>query len=133
MKPKTYGPLSVTSQEAPQSLQVSNQFGHQYAAGYGESEEFSAPSDLIMSALGSCMAVSLQFVAKQKKLLLGPINITVKAEKAPTFPHRFGSFSLEVSLPDIEDRTKAEALIKAAKEICTVSNTLNAEIHVKLI
>ncbi|AEV39488.1 protein containing Peroxiredoxin, OsmC-like protein domain [Pseudovibrio sp. FO-BEG1] len=132
MKPKSYGPLTVASHEYGQ-FWVTNEFGHQYSAGLGDSDEFSAPSDLIMSALGSCMAISLEMVAKQQKVALGNVYITVNAEKASTLPHRFGSFHLEFALPEFEDREKAEAMLKAAKEICTVSNTLNAEISFSLV
>lgn len=79
------------------------------------------------------MAISLEMVAKQQKVALGNVYITVNAEKASTLPHRFGSFHLEFALPEFEDHEKAEAMLKAAKEICTVSNTLNAEISFSLV
>ncbi|GHB49180.1 hypothetical protein GCM10007094_42990 [Pseudovibrio japonicus] len=132
LKPKSYGPLKVASLE-PAQFSVSNQFGHEYAAGDGDSAEFSAPSDLIMSALASCMAISLEMAARHRKVTLGRVNITVNADRASSLPIRFDSFHLEIALPDYKDREQAEALIKAAKETCTVSNTLNAEIHLKLV
>ncbi len=131
MKRKSYGPLTIASNQENRFI-ITTQNGHSHAAGFGDSDEFSAPSDLIMSALGSCLAISLEMAAAQQKVRLGAMNITVDGEKASTLPNRFDSFNVQITLPDFQDREAAKSLIKAAKEMCTVSNTLNAEVHLTL-
>jgi putative redox protein len=70
--------------------------------------------------------------ADEMKVDPGSIDIVVSDAKAGDLPHRFASFEATVHLDDIEDRDIAARLLSQAKQICTVSNTLNAEVSVVL-
>ena len=131
LKPKHYGPLRMQSVK-PGRLAYTTEAGYKAMAGAPASTELGAPSDLIMAALASCIAISLEMAAQDMKVDPGEIDVEVKGSKARDLPHRFGSFSATVYLADIEDQDLAARLLKQAKQICTVSNTLNSEVSVSL-
>ena len=131
LKPKHFGPLQMKTIK-PGSFTYSTDAGYKAAAGAPASEELAAPSDLIMAALASCIGISLEMAAQQMRIDPGEIDIVVSASKALDLPYRFGSFTAVVELEKIEDKNLAARLLKHAKEICTVSNTLNAEVSVSL-
>ncbi|MDD7912080.1 OsmC family protein [Pseudovibrio exalbescens] len=131
IKPKSFGPLTLSS-NGDGSYTTTTDAGNVSLSGAPATAEVSAPYDLIMAALGSCVGVSLEMAAKQKKLEPGNIDITVNAAKAEDLPSRFGRFDVTVALDGIEDDEVALGLLNLAKEMCTVSNTLNAEITLSL-
>ena len=131
LKPKHFGPLQMKTAK-PGSFNYSTDAGYNSTAGAPASEELAAPSDLIMAALASCIGVSLEMAAQQLKIDPGQIDIVVNASKALDLPYRFGSFTAVVVLEKIEDKNLAARLLKQAKQICTVSNTLDAEVSVSL-
>ena len=131
LKPKHYGPLRLTSVKAG-TLTYTSEAGYQAMAGAPASTELAAPSDLIMAALASCIAISLEMAAQERKVDPGKIDVEVNGTKARDLPHRFGGFSVTVYLADIEDQELAARRLKQAKQICTVSNTLNSEVSVSL-
>ncbi len=132
LKPKSFGPLTLEQAREGRFVYTSNG-GHQVAAGLGDHKEHSAPSDLILGALGSCLGLSFQVAAQQMKIDAGRVSLEVRAEKATDLPSRFGSFAVKLALPDVSDQDVAQKLVKAAKEMCTVSNTLNAEVTIELV
>ncbi|OKL42316.1 OsmC family protein [Pseudovibrio exalbescens] len=131
IKPKSFGPLTLTA-NGDGTFTTTTDAGHVSLSGAPASPDVSAPYDLIMAALGSCVGISLEMAAAQKKLTLGKVDMTVTAAKAEDLPSRFGRFNVAVGLEGIEDDDVAQSLLKLAKEMCTVSNTLNAEITLTL-
>lgn len=88
----------------------------------------SSPSDLLLSALGSCIYISLDMAATSLNFSLNDLAVHVNAEKAQSLPHRIGRFDVLVSFNfdgSIEER---ELILTKTKELCTVSNTLSADI-----
>ena len=63
LKPKHFGPLRLDT-SAPGVFTYTTKAGYSAAAGDGGSTEFATPSDLIMAALASCIAISLENAAK---------------------------------------------------------------------
>ena len=131
LKPKHFGPLQMKT-TTPGSFIYSTDAGYKATAGASASEELAKPSDLIMAALASCIGISLEMAAQQMKIDPGEIDIVVNASKALDLPYRFGSFVAVVGLEKIEDKKISARLLKQAKEICTVSNTLNADVSVSI-
>ncbi|MBT8354685.1 MAG: OsmC family protein [Desulfofustis sp.] len=131
LKQKIYGPLHL-QRENPGHFTYTTDAGYQARAGAPASAEQAPPSDLIMAALASCIGISLEMAAEDQNVDPGAIDIFVNGAKARDLPHRFGSFEATVHLNDIEDRDLAVRLLNQAKQICTVSNTLNAEVIVLL-
>lgn len=131
LKPKHFGPLHLHT-SAPGPFIYSTATGCQAITGDSASAEIVTPSDLIMAALASCIAISLEAAARRLKVDPGTIDIVINSSKALDLPNRFGSFSAVVQFEKIEDNDLAARLLKQAKEMCTVGNTLNADISVAL-
>lgn len=131
LKPKHFGPLHMRT-ERPGSFTYTTDAGYKARTGAPATTEIAAPSDLIMAALASCIGVSLEMGAQKMKVDPGEIEIVINASKALDLPNRFGSFTAVVHLEKIDDENLAAKLLKHAKEICTVSNTMNAEVSVSL-
>lgn len=127
IKFKSFGPVYV-KMNADGKLE----FGESVEKISKAAPDISSPAVSLLYSLGSCIAISLQMAAKSKKAKLQPFHVKVSSEKATNLPSRFGVFTVSVSDDFIEDRLQAQQLLEKAKSICTVSNTLNAEINVVL-
>lgn len=91
-----------------------------------------SPAFLQLFSLGACIAISLGMAAKQMGLSLNAFSVFVTSKKAEDLPSRFGGFSVIVSKNIFIDKQIAINLINKAKTICTVSNSLNAEVLIYL-
>lgn len=131
LKPKFFGPLTMQS-ESEGSFSYTTDAGYSTLAGAPASGELASPSDLTMAALASCICLSLEMEGKKLKIDHGKISLVIKAAKALDLPNRFGSFDVIVTLGKKVEQELAGKLLKNAKEICTVSNTLNADINITL-
>ena len=131
LKPKSYGPL-LLNREVPGAFTYTTNAGFRAGAGVIASAEQAPPSDLIMAALASCIGISLEMVAQEMGIDPGTIEIVISGEKARDLPHRFARFKASVYLDDVEDKDLALRLLNQAKQICTVSNSLNSEVVVTL-
>ena len=131
LKPKFFGPLELKT-ERPGTFSYTTNTGHTAPTGAPASTKLATPADLIMAALASCIGLSLEMVAQQMNVEPGEIGITINAAKALDLPNRFASFDAVVHLEKVNDEKLANKLLKNAKEICTVSNTLNATVTLSL-
>lgn len=127
VKPKSYGPVFVHIDSDGGLL-----FGSEAESVNQSAPPVESPADCLLYALGSCIAISLQMAAKAKKVTLEPFTVRLISHKAETLPSRFGRFEIEVEQGFVADAGLAESLLRQAKAICTVSNTLNAEINLGL-
>ncbi len=130
LKPKVYGPLIIDCGE-PDLSAFTTQGGHQARLTLSPSQEGSSPSDLILAALGSCIHISLSMAAQQLSLEATPVRVVVNATKAVDLPHRIGQFDVDITLRSSCDAAAIDALIKKTKEMCTISNTLAADIVIR--
>ena len=131
LKPKFFGPLAMKTEHTG-TFSYTTDAGLVARTGLPASTEIASPPDLIMAALASCIGLSLEMVAQQMNVEPGEIDIEINAAKALDLPNRFGSFDAVVHLEKVNDEKLANRLLKGAKEICTVSNTLNAKISLSL-
>ena len=131
LKPKFYGPLHL-DRDGPGCFTYTTDAGYQASSGVPASTALAPPSDLIMAALASCIAISLEMAAQEMKIDPGAIEIVINGEKARELPHRFARFDVTVCLEDIEDEDLALKLLNQAKQICTVSNSLKSEVRLTL-
>jgi len=130
LKPKTYGPLvarldsgRVTVQSAPaQVLAISSPPG----------DDAASPVEILLSAVGSCLAISIAMAAEQMKLDVGRIDVSTGGTRALDLPHRVGRIEAAVTLERIPDEDTAKQLLKRGKELCTVSNSLNVPVELSL-
>lgn len=131
IKPKNYGPLVVRAADAT-SLEFETEAGHRAAAALAPAADAMSPSDLMLAALGNCIAISIRMAAQQMALELGALEVRATATKATDLPNRFGHFELVVRSELPVDATRTSELLRRTKDICTVSNTLGAGVTLLL-
>lgn len=130
LKPKTYGPLvarlnggRVTVQSAPtQVLAISSPPG----------DDAASPVEILLTAVGSCLAISIAMAADQMKLDVGQVEVSTSGTRALDLPHRVGQIEAAVTLERVPDGDTAKQLLKRGKELCTVSNSLNVPVELSL-
>ncbi|WP_139976965.1 OsmC family protein [Ochrobactrum sp. CGA5] len=87
------------------------------------------PLDLIYASVAACMALSVRAAAIKLALRdkLTDVRVEVKGEKAHEGPSRIERFDIGFHFEgDLSDDEK-QRLAEMAKEICTVSNTLQGD------
>ena len=131
LKPKFFGPLKLNTESSGTFSYTTND-GYTARTGAPASTELATPAELIMAALASCIGLSLEMAAQQINVEPGEIDIEINAAKALDLPNRFASFDAVLQLEKVNDEKLAHKLLKNAKEICTVSNTLNATVTLSL-
>lgn len=131
VKPKTYGPLRANV-AADGSLTFETESGNRVRAGLVPAADALSPSDLILAALANCIAISMGMAARQMALALGTVDVAAVAIKAADLPNRFGRFDVVVRTGSKVEAGKVDELLRRTKDICTVSNTLGAEILLQL-
>lgn len=131
VKPKTYGPLRVAS-SVPEALTITTEAGHVAPGGLSPQAGAMSPSDLLLASLATCITISMRMAAQPMGLELGEVDASATATKAADLPNRFGRLEVHVrtGLPVPADRI--EELLTRTKALCTVSNTLGAEVVVHL-
>ena len=127
VKPKTYGPLRVQS-DANASLMFETEAGNRVRAGQSPQADALSPSDLMLAALGNCIAISMRMAAHQMGLELGTLDLSAIAIKATDLPSRFGRFEVVITSSVALDIGKVDELLRRTKDLCTVSNTLGAQV-----
>ena len=96
----------------------------------GKGRSFS-PSDLVATALGTCMGTIMGIVAKRDNINLSGMTISVEKEMTSQPVRRIGSLKLDIKVPNIltEDEKKK---LKNAAETCPVHKSLHPDIKVNL-
>jgi len=92
----------------------------------GKGEAFS-PTDLIATALGTCIATTMGIVAEKQGIDLKGLKVDVEKEMAND-PRRIGRLVTEVHLPLPPDHPQRELLEKTALG-CPVHRSLPAEME----
>ena len=64
----------------------------------GQGEAFS-PTDLVATALGTCIATTMAIAARKHGVELRGLSFTVRKEMAPDLPRRIGRLVTEVRVP----------------------------------
>jgi uncharacterized OsmC-like protein len=131
VKPKRYGPLTVRS-DGGATLAFETEAGHHAQGALTPAPDAMSPSDLMLAALANCIAISMRMAAQQMALELGALSVSAVATKASDLPNRFGHFDVIARTQMQVDPERVGELLRRTKDICTVSNTLNAEVTVQL-
>ncbi len=93
---------------------------------HGRGEAFS-PTDLLATALGSCMATVMGIVAQRKELDLTGMHVQVEKHMADDLPRRVGRLVVHIAMPIAEDHAHATLLRAAALE-CPVARSLHPQL-----
>lgn len=96
----------------------------------GRGEAFS-PTDLVATALGTCMATTMAIAARKNGLELGPFRFEVVKEMSIDAPRRIVRLPAQIWMPVPETHPAAKLLVAAA-EGCPVYRSLNAALAVPI-
>jgi putative redox protein len=95
----------------------------------GKGEAFS-PTDLVATALGTCIATTFGLVAERLEIGLTGTKIEVAKEMLDK-PRRIGRLAVQVRIPLPESCPQREEFERAASH-CVVHRSLNSEIDVPI-
>jgi uncharacterized OsmC-like protein len=96
----------------------------------GRGQAFS-PTDLVATALGSCMATVIGIVANRKNLSVEGMAITVRKFMSEDAPRRISRLELDLHMPLAADHPDRPVLESAARG-CPVHHSLHPDIEVKM-
>jgi putative redox protein len=96
----------------------------------GRGEAFS-PTDLIATALASCMATVIGIVAQRKGLAVEGMNVTVRKFMSADTPRRISRLELDIDMPLPADHSDRELLESAARG-CPVHQSIHPDIDVEM-
>jgi putative redox protein len=97
----------------------------------GRGERFS-PTDLVATALGTCMLTIMGMRARELQVDLTGVKIEVE-KIMKSDPRRIGGINLTFHFPDtLEITEKQEKILKLAAETCPVIYSIHPEIEVNL-
>ena len=96
----------------------------------GEGLAFS-PTDLVGSALGSCVMTTIAIVAERSEIKIPSMTMRVKKHMA-TDPRRIARLDLEIHLPRDLETAPERAKLERAGSLCPVKATLHPDTEVVL-
>ncbi|MCY1081620.1 organic hydroperoxide resistance protein [Archangium lansingense] len=89
------------------------------------------PEQLFAGGYAACFGSALAHVARAQKIVTGPVSITANATIGPVGKGFGLAVELIASIPELP-REQAEALLRAAHEVCPYSNATRGNIVVDL-
>ena len=92
---------------------------------HGRGESFS-PTDLVATALGSCMATIMGIAAERHQIDLRGMEIEVTKEMSSDAPRRIAKLATKIKVPLPPDHPQ-RALLENAALTCPVHKSLSAE------
>jgi len=93
----------------------------------GKGESFS-PTDLVATALGTCMATTMGIFAQRHEIDLRGLRVTVEKEMTKEPPRRIARLTTELHLPLPATHPQREALERAALG-CPVHRSLHGDVE----
>ena len=93
----------------------------------GKGEAFS-PTDLVATALGSCMATVMGIVAERKDISLDGMNVEVRKHMSEDSPRRISKLEVDLKMPLPASHPERKLLESAARG-CPVHQSLHPEIE----
>jgi putative redox protein len=96
----------------------------------GRAETFS-PTDLVATAIGSCILTTMGIYARPRNIRLEGARAVVEKEMTKTPPRRIAKLSVRVSLPATLNDKARGALEQAARR-CPVAASLHPDVEIPL-
>ncbi|MEA3210506.1 MAG: putative redox protein [Chthoniobacter sp.] len=93
----------------------------------GKGEAFS-PTDLVATALGTCMATTMGIFARRHEIDLRGLSVSVEKEMTTDPPRRIARLTTELRLPLPANHPQREALERAALS-CPVHRSLHPDVE----
>lgn len=98
---------------------------------HGKGESFS-PTDLVATALATCMATTMGIFAKRHDIDLRGMRVNVKKEMVQQPTRRIGRLPVEIHMPIRADHPHRGALENAALT-CPVHRSLDAAVEIPVV
>lgn len=115
--------------------EIYNEAGLQLIGSSGPNQSGLSPKELLESALGLCVSISLQ-----QKLETDGINcdrftlsVEVTAKKTDSGINAFTNFTVLVKLPSTIEQDYKKVMIAVAEQACAISNSLNSEVIIETV
>lgn len=96
----------------------------------GRGEAFS-PTDLVATALGTCMATVMGITAKNKNVELRGMRVAIEKHMSEDLPRRVSRLNVEIFMPISEDHSERRILQGAALS-CPVQHSIHPDIQVDI-
>ncbi|MDQ6655017.1 MAG: OsmC family protein [Verrucomicrobiota bacterium] len=93
----------------------------------GRGESFS-PTDLVATALGTCMATIMGIAAQRHQIVLDGMTISVTKEMSKDMPRRIVRLASEMRIP-LPQNHPQRALLEAAALGCPVHHSLHPDVE----
>jgi len=94
----------------------------------GRGEAFS-PTDLLATALGSCMATVIGIVGKRKNIPVEGMSVTVRKFMSEDMPRRVHRIELDLNIPLLATHPDRK-LLESAAHSCPVHHSIHPDIEV---
>ncbi len=94
----------------------------------GRGETFS-PTDLVATALGSCMATVIGIVAKRKEIGVEEMTVVVRKFMSEDAPRRISRLELDLDMP-LPGTHPDRKLLESAARGCPVHHSIHPDIEV---
>ena len=124
LKPKVFGPIFVFF-NGTDTLQ----YAHIDPSNASAYPPIQAPVDSFLASLGACIVMSIKWSTDQRKFFLNPFIIKVVGIKAFDIPNRIERINIEIIGKFIDNEDLIPRIMRQAKLICTVSNSLSCEVN----
>ena len=121
------GNLTCTAEHVPSGVTLTTDAPEDK---HGEGRSFS-PTDLVATALGTCIATILGIQAEKHDLDLEGIEISVEKEMASN-PRRIDTLRTEVTMPVALDEQTRTRLERAARH-CPVDESIHPDIDASIV
>ncbi len=96
----------------------------------GRGQAFS-PTDLVATALGSCMATVIGIVAKRKEIAVEGMTVTVRKFMSDDQPRRIKRLELDLQMP-LPASHPDRKLLESAARGCPVRHSIHPDIAVEM-
>ena len=93
----------------------------------GRGQAFS-PTDLVATALGTCVATVIGIVAKRKEIAVEGMKVTVRKEMSDSMPRRISRLEMDLVMPLLASHPH-RSLLESAANTCPVKQSIHPEIE----
>ena len=121
---KYEGELRCVSTHEPSVSQIRTDAPRDNA---GKGEAFS-PTDLVATALGTCMVTTMAIVARRKGSELPPVTAALEKHMSTDSPRRIAKIVVRLTIP-LPPAHPDRELLEAAARQCPVHHTLHPEVE----
>lgn len=97
---------------------------------HGRGESFS-PTDLVATAVGSCMATIMGIIAERQNINLEGMRVETVKHMSTESPRRIAQIDVDLHMPINQDHPDAQRLVAGAKG-CPVHHSIHPDIIVNL-